>query len=58
MVSQRDEEPQADEGGQVQAPAAVTCMCGQQLEKVRTTRKLTTESMDMGKHVQAQQLKL
>ena len=53
-----DAEPQADEVGQVQAPAAVTYMSRQQLEKVCTSRKLTTESIGMGKHVQTQQLKL
>ena len=34
------EEPLADEGGQLQGPAAPICMCRQKLEKVRTTRDL------------------
>ena len=31
------DEPLADEGGQLQGPAAPICTCGQQLEKVHTS---------------------
>ena len=46
-VTQQDTEPQADEGGQVQNPAAVTSTWTTVGE---ATKKVTTESMDMGKY--------